>query len=79
MKCKTIIVELCDYLDGTLDAETVANIQRHLEGCTDCRLLVDMTRKTIQIFCNSEPIALPEDVRERLHQALQERLRRRSV
>ena len=44
--------------------------------CTDCRLVVDTTRKTIQIFCNSEPVPLPEDVRGRLHTALLERSRR---
>jgi hypothetical protein len=41
-------------------------------------VVVDTTRKTIQIFCNSEPVPLPEDVRRRLHTALLERFRRNS-
>ncbi len=77
MKCKNIVVELSSYLDGELDSALVAEVQRHLERCEDCRLLVDTTRKTIQIFCNSEPVPLPDDVRERLHKALEQRLRRR--
>jgi hypothetical protein len=40
--------------------------------------VVDTCRKTIQIFCNSEPVPLPEDVRQRLHTALLERFRRKS-
>ncbi len=78
MKCQGVIVELSSYLDGELDASAKADLERHLNNCDDCRLVVDTTRKTIQIFCNSEPVPLPSDVRERLHQALEKRLRRRS-
>jgi hypothetical protein len=31
---------------------------------------VDTTKKTVQIFCNSEPAPLPEDTRQRLRDAL---------
>ncbi len=47
------------------------------EHCDDCRVVVDTTKKTIQIFCNSEPVPLPTDVRDRLHAALEKRLRQR--
>jgi hypothetical protein len=49
-------------------------IESHISDCSDCRLVVDTTKKTIQIFCNSEPLPLPEDARERLHEALARRL-----
>lgn len=78
MKCRGIIVELSSYLNGELDESAKADLERHLKNCEDCRVVVDTTRKTIQIFCNSEPVPLPSDVRERLHQALEKRLRRRS-
>ena len=77
MKCRDIVRELSDYLDGEVDPGVVAEIERHLAHCEDCRLVVDTTRKTIQIFCNSEPAPLPDEVRERLHTALENRLRRR--
>ncbi len=78
MNCKKIIIELSTYLDGSLDASVRMDLELHLARCTDCRLVVDTTRKTIQIFCNSEPVPLPEDVRNRLHTALLERFRRNS-
>ncbi len=78
MKCRGVIVELSSYLNGELDESAKADLERHLNNCEDCRVVVDTTRKTIQIFCNSEPIPLPSDVRERLHQALEKRLRRHS-
>lgn len=79
MNCRGVIHELSSYLDGELDVTARALLERHLEHCEDCRLVVDTTRKTIQIFCNSEPVPLPGDVRERLHAALEKRLRKRST
>jgi anti-sigma factor RsiW len=76
VNCKTLLGELCDFLDGGLDAQTVQEIRLHLDRCKDCRVLVDTTRKTIEIFCNAEPIPLPQGVRDRLHQALEQRLGR---
>ena len=78
MNCKKVILQLTSYLDGVLDSTMRADLEKHLSQCTDCRLVVDTTRKTIQIFCNSEPVPLPEDVRKRLHQALLDRFRRNS-
>ena len=76
MNCKKVIIELTSYLDGVLDSTMRLDLEQHLSGCTDCRLVVDTCRKTIQIFCNSDPVPLPEDVRQRLHAALLERFRR---
>lgn len=78
MNCKKVIVEISSYLDGILDSSTKSELELHLSHCTDCRLVVDTCRKTIQIFCNSEPVPLPEDVRSRLHSALLERFRRKA-
>jgi anti-sigma factor (TIGR02949 family) len=79
LNCRGVIRELSDYLDGELDARAREELERHLANCTDCRLVVDTTRKTIQIFCNSEPVPLPEDVRARLHKALEKRLRQQTT
>ncbi len=76
MNCRSVVRELSNYLDGELDAGLVAEVERHLNHCEDCRVVVDTTKKTIEIFCNSTPLPLPEDVRNRLHQALEKRLRR---
>jgi anti-sigma factor RsiW len=78
VNCKKVILQLTSYLDGVLDSTMRNDLEQHLSGCTDCRLVVDTCRKTIQIFCNSEPVPLPEDVRSRLHTALLERFRRKA-
>jgi len=78
VNCKKVIHELTSYLDGVLDSRMQGDLELHLSRCTDCRIVVDTCRKTIQIFCHSEPVPLPEDVRDRLHTALLERFRRKS-
>lgn len=76
MNCKTIVVELENYLDKELDPGLRASIEEHLAKCKKCRLIVDTTKKTVEIYCNSEPAPLPADTRKRLHEALAQRLRR---
>lgn len=76
MNCKTLVIELEHYLDEELDSALRASIEEHLMKCKKCRVIVNTTKKTIEIYCNSEPAPLPEDTRLRLHQALSKRLRR---
>jgi predicted anti-sigma-YlaC factor YlaD len=76
VKCKGLFAELADYLDEMLDPALRAEIEEHLSNCKNCRIVVNTTKKTVEIFCNSEPVALPADTRERLHLALERRLRR---
>jgi anti-sigma factor RsiW len=74
LNCKGVIRELSNYIDGDLDPVVRAELERHLGHCEDCTMIVDQTRKTIQIFCDSEPVELPGEVRTRLHQALQRKI-----
>jgi len=75
LTCRKVIQQLSEFLDGELDPGLAEQLARHLEHCEDCKLVVDTTRKTIEIYCNTEPMDLPPAVRERLERALAERLR----
>lgn len=77
MKCKNLVEELEGYLDGLMTDALRAEIEEHLVKCRKCRLIVNTTKKTIEIYCNAEPLPLPETTRARLHEALQKRLQRR--
>jgi len=76
VKCKGLLSELADYLDEMLDPALRMEIEEHLAKCKNCRVVVNTTKKTIEIFCNSEPVPLPVDTRQRLHVALEKRMRR---
>jgi predicted anti-sigma-YlaC factor YlaD len=77
VNCKGVIRELSSYLEGDLDVTVLSELEIHLTRCEDCRLVVDTTRKTIDIYCKAEPVPLPEDVRIQLHQTLMRHLQRK--
>jgi anti-sigma factor (TIGR02949 family) len=70
VNCKEVVQQLSEFLDGELEAGLAQNLEQHLAACRDCRIIVDTTRKTIEILCNSEPLPLPAPVHERLMKAL---------
>ena len=69
-----MILELSSYIDGDLDIETMEQLEFHLRGCEDCRMVVDQTKRTLQIFCGEEAVELPAGVRSRLHDALRRKI-----
>ena len=76
MTCKEVIRKLSEYLDGELDPILAEQLTRHLEHCEDCGLVVNTTRKTIEMYCNAEPAPLPDEVRQQLDRAFAEKFRR---
>lgn len=69
--CRYLLDSLSEYVDGTLGDELCAEIQRHMEACENCRIVVDSLRKTIYLYqVTKEPAILPADVRERLYKRL---------
>ncbi len=73
MNCRGVIRELSNYIDGDLDPLVKQELERHLEHCEDCTMIVDQTKKTIEIFCGSQPVSLTTDVRSRLRAKLREK------
>jgi anti-sigma factor RsiW len=73
LNCKGVIRELSNYIDGDLDPVLKHELERHLEHCEDCTMIVDQTKKSIEILCDSKPVKLPADVRSRLHAAVQQK------
>jgi len=72
--CGEIIRVLNEYLNGELDATLLADLKEHLRKCEDCRVVVDTTRQTIDLYCNCEPLPLPAGVKQRLEAALARKL-----
>ncbi len=69
-RCKKLLVELSNYLDGDVDPQLKQELEVHLKACPDCWVLCDTTRRTIQIFRGNEPYPMPEQVKDRLAAAL---------
>jgi anti-sigma factor RsiW len=75
LNCKGVIREISNYIDGELDAAAKQELERHLDHCEDCAMVVNQTKMTVEIFCDSEAVELPTDVRSRLHEALRRKTR----
>ena len=70
MKCSDFLQELTNYLDGAIDARTRAELEDHLAWCHNCYVVCDTTKKTIEIYRDSQLYELPEDLRNRLRTAI---------
>jgi anti-sigma factor RsiW len=70
LNCRDCLEQISNYLDGELEAGLRRRLEDHLKMCQHCRVVFDSTRKTIELYCDGRLFPLPEDVRDRLHQAL---------
>lgn len=69
--CRQLLGSLSDYIDGEASRELCREIEEHIAGCPNCRVVVDTLRRTISLYrSNSEQAGLPEEVRERLFKVL---------
>ncbi len=69
-KCQHLLENLSNYLDGEAPEELCAEIERHLDGCDDCRVVVDTLRKTISLYHELPQPELPPEARWRLYKSL---------
>jgi len=66
--CKDLLGTLSDYVDGTLKQELCAELEKHLAGCDNCRIVVNTLRKTVELYRESnETENIPEEIRQRLY------------
>ena len=76
MTCKEFLALLDDLIDGTVAAETRAELEAHLGRCKHCEVIFNTTRKTIEIFRCHEIYEVPTEVSERLHVKIMERCKK---
>jgi predicted anti-sigma-YlaC factor YlaD len=69
--CRYLLDSLSEYIDGDAAVEVCAEIERHLEDCENCRIVVDSLRKTVYLYrTTAADPEVPQDVRERLYHCL---------
>ncbi len=68
--CQEIKQQLSQYLDGELDPAVCAELERHLHGCDNCRVLVDTLNKTILLYRDYGRAPAPNGIHERLIRVL---------
>jgi len=70
MLCKEMVGSLSDYIDGDLEAELCAEIEQHMAGCGNCRVVVDTLNKTVSLYREYGREPIPQDAKNRLYVVL---------
>ena len=67
-RCRELLEQLNEYVDGELAAELCRDLEQHMAGCPDCRVVFDTLTKTIALYhtLDETPAELPADVEARL-------------
>jgi anti-sigma factor RsiW len=66
---------ISEYIDGTLDPQVRADVERHLATCEICSAILDSTRNIIVLMADDRVFELPLNFSKRLHARLDEVLR----
>ena len=68
--CQALLGTLSEYIDGELPAELCKEIEKHLAGCDNCRVVLNTTKRTIDRVRVPVDEDVPADVRKRLFKRL---------
>jgi anti-sigma factor RsiW len=73
VNCTEFLSKLTDYFDGQIDPALLAEVKAHLGTCHHCEVVVDTTRKTIDVYRGTVSYEFPEELSTRLRAAVMER------
>jgi predicted anti-sigma-YlaC factor YlaD len=68
--CRSLLEGLSLFAEGEASPELCAEIERHMDGCENCRIVVDTLRRTIDLYHRLPRPDMPEEAREKLYQSL---------
>lgn len=75
LTCKQFLQELNDYLDESVGPDIRRELQSHVNECPNCFVIVDTTKKTLEVYKGMQPQAVPEHIKSRLMAALDKKMR----
>jgi hypothetical protein len=76
MTCKEAIDVLAEYIEASLTPELAEELEQHLRDCAPCRVYLSTYRKTRELTGKVGRAPMPEEMKQRLHRFLLDRLRR---
>jgi anti-sigma factor RsiW len=74
LTCRDVIALLLDYLEATLDDDTVAQFERHLADCAPCRAYLRTYDRSRKLASEVNRVEMPAELRDRLRELLLSRL-----
>jgi anti-sigma factor RsiW len=74
LTCRDLIGLLLDYLEATLDEDTVSLFERHLADCAPCRAYLRTYDRSRRLVGDVSRVEMPAEMRDRLRDLLLGRL-----
>jgi putative zinc finger protein len=74
LNCKHVWAHISEYIDRSVPADVLADIERHLEHCEICSAVLDSTRNILVLTADDRTFELPVGFSERLHERLAKEL-----
>lgn len=67
-RCYERLRQINNYIDGEIDDELCQELERHMEHCPDCQVIVDTLTRTVKLYRSLAQTQsdLPADVEQRL-------------
>jgi anti-sigma factor (TIGR02949 family) len=69
--CRDFLKELSEFLDESCDPGLRQELEKHVSQCPNCFVILDTTKRTLQVYKGMEPQAIPSDVESKLMRALE--------
>jgi anti-sigma factor RsiW len=73
VNCTDFLAKLTDFFDGNIEPDLMSEVTEHLGHCHHCEVVVDTTRKTIEVYRGTEVYDFPDDLSVRLRSAIMAR------
>ncbi len=73
--CKHVWDQISAYIDGGLDPDLRAEIDKHLETCEICSAVLDSTRNVVVLMADQRVFELPAGFSQRLHARLEKEMK----
>jgi anti-sigma factor RsiW len=72
LTCIELVELVTDYLEGNLDADERARVERHLAGCDACTAYIDQMRVTIAVVGRVDVDDIPDAMKAELMHAFRD-------
>ncbi len=72
--CDKFLDELSEFLDEDVQGELRQELEAHVAECPNCWVMLDTTKKTIEIYKGMEPEPLSEGLKTKLMSAVQHKM-----
>jgi Putative zinc-finger len=75
VKCEQVWREICDYLEGDVEAARRAAMDEHFHECPRCRAVLEGTRNVIRLYGDERILEVPAGFSRRLEKRLAKNVR----